>query len=144
MKFYFKKEENYIETLFSPLFDVLHSSPMVYMNHTEPIFQDLLLYCTKKVPENHNHFFPLVTGVKHTTWCLLRLCFINLSLPSVYNTDRKRCIPHLCPSTRNIQMTPAPSRPHQTGDGRIWTQHHSTASRSRQSCLPGWYLASLE
>ena len=76
---------------------MLHSSPMVYMNHTEPIFQDLLLYCTQKFPENHNNFFPFCHGVKHTSWCLLRPCFINLSLPSVYNTDRKRCMPHLCP-----------------------------------------------
>ena len=45
------------ETLFSPAFDVLHSPPIVYMDHTELIFQDLLLYCTKKVPENHNLFF---------------------------------------------------------------------------------------
>ena len=30
---------------------------MVYMNHTELTFQDLLLYCSKKVPENHNNCF---------------------------------------------------------------------------------------
>ena len=52
-----KKEGNYFETLFSPSFDVLYSSPMFYMNHTDFIFQGLLLYCTKKVPENRNHFF---------------------------------------------------------------------------------------
>ena len=27
------------------------------MDHTEHNFQDLLLYCTKKVAENHNQFF---------------------------------------------------------------------------------------
>ena len=57
MKFHFKKRKIIFETLFSPSFDVLHSSPIVYMDHTELIFQDLLLYCTKKVPENHNKFF---------------------------------------------------------------------------------------
>ena len=42
---------------FFPSFDVLHSSPIGYKNHTELIFQELLLYCTKMVAENHNHFF---------------------------------------------------------------------------------------
>ena len=36
---------------------MLHSSPIVHMDHTEPIFKDLLLYCTKKVAKNHNYFF---------------------------------------------------------------------------------------
>ena len=57
MKFHFKKQEFFFETLFSPSFDVLHSSLIVYMDHTELIFQDLLLYCTKKVAESHNQFF---------------------------------------------------------------------------------------
>ena len=35
---------------------------MVYMNHTELIFQDILLCCTKKVPESHNIFFTIGTG----------------------------------------------------------------------------------
>ena len=53
-----KKREISFETLFSPSFDVPHSSPIVYMNHTELMFQDLLfLYCTKNVPENNNNFF---------------------------------------------------------------------------------------
>ena len=42
------------ETLFTPSFDVLHSPPKVNTDHVELTFQDLLLYCTKKVPENHN------------------------------------------------------------------------------------------
>ena len=54
MKFHLKKRKIIFETLFSPSFDVLHSSPIVYMDHTELIFQDLLLYCTKKVAKNHN------------------------------------------------------------------------------------------
>ena len=54
MKFLFKK--NSFETLFSASFDVLHSSPMGYMNNTELIFQDLLLFCTKKIPKYHNQF----------------------------------------------------------------------------------------
>ena len=57
------------QTLFSPSFD---SSPMVYMNHTELMLQDLLLYCTKKVPKNHNYFCHFRHGLKHTSWCLLR------------------------------------------------------------------------
>ena len=57
MKFHLKKRKIIFETLFSPSFDVLHSSPIVYMDHTELIFQDLLLYCTKKVPKNHNQLF---------------------------------------------------------------------------------------
>ena len=57
MKFHFKKRNIYFDILFSPSFDVLHSSPMVYMNHTELIFQDILLYCTKEVQENQNQFF---------------------------------------------------------------------------------------
>ena len=50
------KKEDFFKTLISPSYDVLHSSPIVYMDHTEPIFQDLLLYCTKKVPKNHNQY----------------------------------------------------------------------------------------
>ena len=68
-----KKRKTDFETLFSHSFDMLPSSPMVYMNHTELMFQDLILYCTKKVPKNHNDFFfTFVTGVKHTSCCLLR------------------------------------------------------------------------
>jgi hypothetical protein len=57
MKFHFKKIKIIFETLFSSSFDVPHNPPIVYMGHTELIFQDLLLYGTKKVPENHYHFF---------------------------------------------------------------------------------------
>ena len=32
------------------------------MDHTELIFQDLLLYHTNKVPENHNQFFHFCHG----------------------------------------------------------------------------------
>ena len=59
MKFHLKKRKLIFETLFSPSFNVLHSSPIVYMVHTEPIFKDLLLYCTRKVVKNHNQYFPL-------------------------------------------------------------------------------------
>ena len=38
MKFHFKKREINFETLFSPSFNVLHSSSMVYINHMELIF----------------------------------------------------------------------------------------------------------
>ena len=57
MKFHLKKRKIICETLFSPSFDVLHSSPIVYMDHTELIFQDQLLYCIKKVTKNHKQFF---------------------------------------------------------------------------------------
>ena len=60
MKFNFKKRKIYFKTLFSPSFDVLHSSSMVNVNHTELIFQDL--YCTKKVPENHINFVHFCHG----------------------------------------------------------------------------------
>ena len=66
MEFHLKNGKIIFETFFSPSFDVLHSSPIVYMDHTERIFQDLLLYCTKKVAENHNQFFHFCHGVKHT------------------------------------------------------------------------------
>ena len=63
MKFHFKKRGKInFDTLFPPSFDVLHSWPMVYMNHTELIFQDLLIYCTRRSN----------TGVKHTSCCMLR------------------------------------------------------------------------
>ena len=41
-----------IETIISPSFDELHSSPIGHMNHMAPIFQDLPLYCTKNVSPN--------------------------------------------------------------------------------------------
>ena len=52
-----KKRNINFEALFAPSFDVLHSSQMVYLHHTKLIFQNLLLYCTKTVPENHNQLF---------------------------------------------------------------------------------------
>ena len=41
------------------------------MNHMEPIFQDLLFCCTKKVPQIHNQFCHFCHGVEPTSWCLL-------------------------------------------------------------------------
>ena len=49
IKFHLKKKKIIFVTLFSPTFDVLHSWPIVHMDRTELIFQDLLLYCTKNV-----------------------------------------------------------------------------------------------
>ena len=54
LKILFKKKKIIFETLFSPSFELLHSSPIVFTDHTELIFQDLLLYCTQKVKENQN------------------------------------------------------------------------------------------
>ena len=70
IQFHVKKTKHNFETFFSPSFDVLHISLMVYMNHTESIFQDLLLYCNKKVPDNHNHFFHFRHGGE-THWSLI-------------------------------------------------------------------------
>ena len=53
MKLHLKKRKIIFENFFSSSFDVLHSSPIVHMDHTELIILDLLLYCTKKVPENN-------------------------------------------------------------------------------------------
>ena len=61
MKFHFKKRI-FFKTSFSPSFDVLRSSQIVYIDHTELIFQDLHLYGTKKVPKNHNQFFHFCHG----------------------------------------------------------------------------------
>ena len=41
---------------------MLHSSPMVYMNYTELIFQNLILYRTKKVQKITIFFSFIVTG----------------------------------------------------------------------------------
>ena len=57
MKFDLKNGKTYFESLISPLFDELHFSTIVHMNHMEHMFQDLPFYCTKKVPKNHNQFF---------------------------------------------------------------------------------------
>ena len=46
-----KKEQNYY---LKPYF-LLHL--MCYIAHTELIFQNLLLYCIKKVTKNHDQFF---------------------------------------------------------------------------------------
>ena len=47
---------------FSPSFDELLCSPIVVMNHLEPMVQDLPFYCTKKVPKIHNQFFHFCHG----------------------------------------------------------------------------------
>ena len=65
-------------TSFSPSFDVLHSSPIVYMDHMEPIFQDLLLYCTKKVTANHNNFFHFCHGSETNFLVLAPTLIYNL------------------------------------------------------------------
>ena len=56
MKFHFKK--------IKIIFDVPLNPPIVYMDHTELIFQDLLLYCTKKVPNNQNKVFHFCHGIE--------------------------------------------------------------------------------
>ena len=62
MKLLLKDRKFIFENLFSPSFDVLHSSTIVYMDHTELNFQDILLYCTNKVAENHNNLFHFCQG----------------------------------------------------------------------------------
>ena len=62
MKFDFKNEKTYFESLISPSFDELHCSTIVHMNHMEHMFQDLPFYCTKKDPKTHNHLFHFCHG----------------------------------------------------------------------------------
>ena len=57
MKFDIKKWNIYFQSLISCLFDELYFWPIFYMIRPEFIFQDLFLYCTKKVPKNHNKFW---------------------------------------------------------------------------------------
>ena len=82
MKYHLKKKLINFETLFSPSFDVLYISPIVYMNHTELIFQGLLLYWTKKVPEYHNNFFlslfSLLSLPGACSDLYLGVCFLNI------------------------------------------------------------------
>ena len=51
-KFNFKKRKISFKSLISPSFDQLYCSPIVHINHIEPIFQGPPFYCTKKVPRN--------------------------------------------------------------------------------------------
>ena len=78
MKFHFKKRKIILETLFFPSFDMLHGSPIVFRDHTELIFQDLLLYFTKKVAENP--FFPFRHG-RETHYLVLAQTLIYISYP---------------------------------------------------------------
>ena len=56
-KFHFKKGKIIFETLFSSSFDVLHSSPIVYIDHTELI--DLILH--QKGRRNSQSIFPILS-----------------------------------------------------------------------------------
>ena len=62
-----EKRKIHYETLISHLFDELHRSPTVHMNHMKPIFQDLPFYCTKKVPKTTINLVTCVTGVEPTS-----------------------------------------------------------------------------
>ena len=61
---------------FSPSFDELYCSPIVNMNCTETMFQDLPFCCTKKVPKNHNQLFHFRHGGGTT--------FLVLAQPLIY------------------------------------------------------------
>ena len=78
MKFHLKKRIIIFESLFSPSFDVLYSSPIVYMDHTEPVFHDLLFYCTQKVTIIFFHFFH--GGETHFLVLAQALIYISFSL----------------------------------------------------------------
>ena len=81
-----KKRKINFETLFSPSFDMIHSSPMVYINHMELMFQDLLIYCTKKVPKNLNHFFHFRhEGETHFLVLAQTLIYISHMLEYLYH-----------------------------------------------------------
>ena len=75
IKFHFKKRKIYFELLVCPSFDELHCSPIVHVDHMEPIFQDLPIDFTKKVQQNHSQFchFCHGGGIHFLqAWCLLR------------------------------------------------------------------------
>ena len=57
MKIHLKNWKNYFEKFISRLFDEVHCSPIFFMIRLVFIFQDLIFYCTKKVPKNHNQFW---------------------------------------------------------------------------------------
>ena len=89
MKFHLKKRKIIFETLFSPSFDVPHSSPIVYMDHTELIFQDLLLHCTNKVAKNHNKFFHFCHGSEtHFLVLAQNLIFTNTNVKEQKNISQ--------------------------------------------------------
>ena len=46
----------------SPSFDMLHSSPMVYMNHTELMFLGSTFILHQEGPKKSQYFFTFVTG----------------------------------------------------------------------------------
>ena len=85
MKFHLRKRKIIFETSFTPSFDVRHRAPIVYIDHTELIFQDLLLYGTKKVPENPNQFFHFCHGGE-THFLVLAQTFIYMTINK--NTPR--------------------------------------------------------
>ena len=74
-------------------------------------FRIYYLYCTKKVPENHNIFFTFVTGVKHTSWCLLRPWFNGTSClnffsmaPCVTRSPAGGCLSALLLSLQSLTL----------------------------------------
>ena len=54
---------------------------MVYMNYTELMFQDLLIYCPKNVRENHNNFFYFGHGCETNFLVLAQtLIYVNIAM----------------------------------------------------------------
>ena len=62
---------------------MLHSSSIVYMDHTEPIFQDLLLICTKWLPKNHNNCFHFCHGGETHFLVPAQTLIYAISIPQV-------------------------------------------------------------
>ena len=94
---------------------MLFSSSMVFMNHTELMFQDLLLYCTKKVPKNHNHFFHFRHGGEtHFLVLAQTLMYPNLDTPSqaLFNLHSSSAFPidYGSEDDQNFQSPPGHSR----------------------------------
>ena len=88
MKFHFKKRKIMFETSFSPLFDVLHSSRIVYMDHTELIFQDFFYIATKRSQKSQSKF-PLSSRGLNTLPCACS----NLDLLDTCTNSRNFSIP---------------------------------------------------
>ena len=75
MKFHLKNCKNIFEKFIFRLFYEVHCWPIFLLIRLVFFFQDLIFYCTKKVPKTTINFVTVVTGSELTSWCLLRPWF---------------------------------------------------------------------
>ena len=80
MKFHFKTRKTKLEWLISCLFDELHCSTIFYMICLVFIFQDILFIAPTSSQKSTIRFSTFVTGLKPTSWCLLRPWFKGLDI----------------------------------------------------------------